>query len=139
MTKQFIADRKRGNVGANIVKEKMEAKGARVNLVPDGFYADYDLVGYHKGYAFCAEVKSDYRYKDTNNVAFEKEALEHSKTDIWFYVLDPEGKKEVHLIDRKKALEVAPRFRQGKFGEHSETVMLVPYSVFKSQLSMGML
>ena len=138
-TSLFLKDRKRGNLGASIVKELLETKGAKVDVIPDGFFQGYDLTIKLKGLVFAAEVKTDYKYSKTHNVAFERQALEHSKTDHWFYVLDPEENKEVHYINRKTALEVAPRFRGGLYGENKEEIWLVPDFVFRTQLSRGTL
>ena len=130
----FNQDKARGDIGETIVKEKLERKGFVVSVMK-GHFKDYDMVVYKSGInPIPVEVKTDYRFAETNNIAFEKQALEHSKTNIWFYVLDPEEKKEVHMIDRTKALQVAPRFRQGDYGEHKETVFLIDYSSFLKEL-----
>lgn len=140
-TQKFLEDRERGHVGVQIVKERLEKQGAKVTVVPDGQFDDYDILVLHpkRKDPFAAEVKTDFRCAETGNVALESNALAHSKTDVWFYTLMFE-KPEVHLISRQKAIQslrLAPR--SGLYGEHSEKVSLIPYQTFKSELSLGQL
>lgn len=132
----FKQDKLRGHKGELLVKKRLEQMGAVVRLAPDKHFPDWDVWIMFKGHAtpLTAEVKTDYRVKDTGNVAFEQEAINHTKTNAWFYVLYFD-QPEIHLLDILKVKGELPKYKSGNYGEHGELVYLVAYQDFKTKFS----
>lgn len=130
---KFTEDKKRGDVGEQMVKSLLEKNGAKVSIM-GGDFPDYDLVVAYPHRVFTAEVKTDFRVADTGNVALELNAINHSKTAAWFYVLML-PQPEIHILDILKVKPLLTNYQSGNYGEHGERNFLVPYQDFVSKFS----
>jgi hypothetical protein len=89
-----------------------------------------------KGYTILAnvELKFDKVSEQTGNVYVEKEALDHSRSEIWLYGLPSDAQISIYSVLLSDLREYAPKL--GKVvlgGEFRSTGYLIPKDAFISQ------
>jgi hypothetical protein len=129
-SQQFLKDRRRGERGQHYVAEMFRSWGLYVWEVPRGHFPGFDIRawGTLRGIKvdFTAEVKDDYRFATSGNLALELEALSHSKASILcFYTEAPDP--AVYMMPLQNALEIALAWPDKRItGEHGEVSAIVP-------------
>lgn len=139
MTEQFIRDRSRTHQAQAFVADRLRAQGFSVKVVKDGYFPDYDLLAEKSTPSgtilITGEVKRDYRYRDTGNLALELDALNHSRADYLFFVIDEKQGLEAWVCPLAEARALAEEYPVKRaVGEHGEVCSLVPRDVFVKKI-----
>lgn len=129
-TGNFLKDLELGHIAEEYVSNYLtDYKGCRVVKNKRTDYAglcEYDLlVTNAKGTTYKTEVKEDFLFEVTGNVAVEEKCMKHSKSDIVMYKLGD----EIYGINRGKLLNLMVNYRV-VYNDRGNILYLIPYNEF---------
>lgn len=129
-TGDFKKDLELGHIAEDYVGNYLEEyKGCIVKKNPKTNYAglcECDLIVTNaKGVVYKVEVKEDFMYPTTGNVAVEEKCMKHSKADIVMYRLGD----EIYGIKRLKLMNEMVKYRQ-VYNDKGNVLYLIPYTEF---------
>lgn len=129
-TGDFKKDLELGHLAEDYVGNYLgEYKGCIVKKNPKKDYkglCECDLyVTNAKGVMYKVEVKEDFMYPTTGNVAVEEKCMKHSESDIVMYRLGD----EIYGIRRLKLMNEMVKYRQ-VYNDKGNVLYLIPYTEF---------
>lgn len=129
-TGNFLKDLELGHIAEEYVSNYLtDYKGCRVVKNTRTDYAglcEYDLlVTSAKGTTYKTEVKEDFLFEVTGNVAVEEKCMKHSKADAIMYKLGD----EIYVIKRDRLLNLMVDYRV-VYNGRGNILYLIPYVEF---------
>ena len=129
-TGNFIKDLELGHLAEDYVDNYLtEYKGCTVKKNPKKDYkglCECDLIiTFPTGNTYLVEVKEDFMYPTTGNVAVEEKCMKHSEAHIVMYRLGD----EIYGIWRKKLITEMVKHRK-TYNDKGNVLYLIPYTIF---------